>query len=134
MKEVIKTLLETAKKSGLTEDEMMEIVSSVFKIKKTTKKTPVTKKETVEIVSKIQTKSGPVKWSGNKFNPKDYVSYKDQEIEKEPTPKIEKAKRDRASAQYENVRCDICNKTFKISSKLLESVSVYKCSKCLTGA
>lgn len=80
--------------------------------------------------AKVDTKSTPVKWTGNKWKPpKDEVVTEDMK-----TPNIPLTERDRPKNTRIEVVCIKCGKTRKVSSSLVtEFTKKYVCDKCIAG-
>jgi len=104
------------------------------KTKKTTKKTketkPVDNGEFVMNKNRVNSKTEPVKWTGNKWKPpKDEVVTEDLK-----TPNIPLTPRDRPKNTRVEVACTSCGSKRKISSALVtEFNKKYVCDKCIAG-
>jgi hypothetical protein len=135
MKEIAKELLRKA--ILLNDEELMAMANSLLVEpvveakpakrgrKKKVQDTPAVVQQ--EYVSNVSSKSGPVKWTGNKWIDTGELGELGNEAKK--TPKIALTPRNRPKYQKINVICSVCNNSVKTDP--IHNTEFFKCDKCM---
>lgn len=136
--EAAKKLLEKALKTG--DSELIQIANDLLskydepKVEEPKKRGR--KKKVVPVDSNITdtniilSKSGSVRWTGNKW--KDTGELGELGKEAKSTPKIALQPRDREKFKKVSITCTVCNKSVKENPAYITSTEFYKCEKCMS--